>query len=73
MTFIDEVREELESARKKHPPINSLHEGYAVILEEMDEFKAEVWKRASARDLKNCYIELKQIAAMCARTAEDCL
>lgn len=73
MTFLEEVAEELKVARTKHTPIASLHEGYAVILEEMDEFKEEVWKRLSKRDRENMWLELKQIAAMCARTAEDCL
>ena len=52
-------------------PLNSAHEAYAVILEELDEFKAEVWKKASRRDLAAMRQELLQVAAMCARTVEN--
>jgi len=34
---IDEVAAELAKARATHAPMNSHHEGYAVILEELDE------------------------------------
>lgn len=34
---LDEVEHELERARATHAPMNSHHEGYAVILEELDE------------------------------------
>lgn len=33
------VAEELEAANKAHPPFHSLHEGFAVLLEEFDETK----------------------------------
>ena len=67
------VAQELADAREGHARINSLHEGFAVILEEVDEFKAEVWKKRSKRDLNNVLIELVQIGAMAQRVAEDCL
>lgn len=72
--FAEAVREELDRARTKHGhrPINSVHEGYAVILEELEEFWAEVMKKAKDRDRRNMAKELAQIAAMCQRTAEDC-
>lgn len=66
------VRRELASAREGHNPINSLHEGYAVILEEMDEVWDEIKKKRSQRDPAKLLAELVQIAAMCQRTAEDC-
>lgn len=72
--FFDElVAKELASAREQHPPINSLHKGFAVIMEEFDEFKAEVWKRSSARQPHEVLRELVQLAAMCQRVAEDVL
>lgn len=44
-----EVAQELDSARIKHAPMVSPHEGYAVILEELDELWDEVKKwRGSA-------------------------
>lgn len=67
------VRCELDRARANHKPINSAHEGYAVILEELDEFWDEVKKKRELRDGRRMYEELVQIAAMAQRTAEDVL
>lgn len=69
--FQSNVRDEIARARFKHKSINSAHEGYAVILEEIDEFWEEVKKKREHRDKKNMYKELVQIAAMAQRTAED--
>jgi hypothetical protein len=71
--FLDCVTEELERARDGHPPINSAHEGYSVILEELDEFWDEVKRKRSERDPEAMWSELVQVAAMAARTAEDVL
>jgi hypothetical protein len=49
-TFLRQVEQEVNRARRKHPPLHSLHEAYAVLLEEVDEFKAQVWQQAAARD-----------------------
>lgn len=65
------VAMELDSARAKHPPQKSLHEGYAVLLEEVDEFWAEVKKKSSERSASRLLEELIQVAAMAVRTAED--
>jgi hypothetical protein len=72
-SFFQAAQQELERACMKHPPLHSLHEAYAVILEEVEEFKAEVWKQTRDRDSLAIHDELVQIAAMCARTAQDCL
>jgi hypothetical protein len=69
--FLKLVEEELNKARGQHAPLNSAHEAYAVILEELDEFKLEVWKKRALRDRTNMLKELVQVAAMCARTVED--
>lgn len=71
MSFLEMVAEELAKAQSQHAPLNSAHEAYAVILEELDEFKAEVWKKREKRDRANMLKELVQVAAMCARTAQD--
>lgn len=71
MNFIEMQRLELESARIKHFPINSSHEGYSVILEELEEFWEEVRKKRSERSRDKMVAELVQIAAMAQRTAED--
>ena len=66
------VKNELERARGKHPGTqHSLHEGYAVILEEVDEFWDIV--KSQRPDPVDAIEELVQIAAMCQRTAEDLL
>ncbi len=69
--FLNAVANELERSRQMHPPITSAHEAYAVMLEELDEFKAEVWKKSSERDPAAMRDELIQLAAMCAKTAID--
>lgn len=72
--FFDEARDELVRARSKHPGKQaSLHEGYAVLLEEVDELWDEVKKKTEDRDFKEVRAELLQIAAMAARMAEDLL
>jgi len=67
--FFDEARRELCHARKKFGPVHNAHEGYAVILEEVRELEAEVFRRD--KDLPALRDELVQIAAMCGRLAED--
>jgi hypothetical protein len=51
--------------------MNSAHEAWAVILEELEEFRLEVFKRRERRDCKAMLQELIQTAAMCQRAAED--
>ena len=43
------------------------------MLEEVEEFKAEVWKQTHARDEQAIRAELVQIVAICARMVQDCL
>lgn len=69
--FLQDAYQELKRAESEHAPINSLHEGYSVILEELDEFWVEVKKRAENRSARNTYMELVQVAAMAARTAKN--
>lgn len=69
--FLEAVDHEAIRATQKHPPMNSHHEAYAVILEELDEYKAEVWKQTKARDRENMRTELIQLAAMALRAAVD--
>ena len=70
--FCTDVANELYRAREKHEPINSLHEGYAVLLEELD----ELWEHVRRKNTdhagnRDAYRELVQIAAMAQRVAED--
>ena len=72
-SFAARVAVELATAREYHDPINSLHEGYAVILEEVDELWEQVRAKRAARSPERILEELVQIAAMVQRTAEDVL
>lgn len=63
---------ELARARSKHADLHSLHEGYSVLLEEVDEPWEEVKKRRERRSKKALRMELVQIAAIAQRMAEDC-
>lgn len=71
LRVLGEVAAELAHARSNHAPLNSAHEAYAVILEELDEFKIEVWKKTRARDRAAMRAELIQLAAMAVRAIED--
>ena len=68
----DELRAEVVRAENKHAPMSSAHEGYAVILEEMDELKEEVWKGGRIpRDWEAMRKEAIEVAAMCLRLVRD--
>lgn len=67
--FCADVENELDRARAKHPVISSHHQGYGIILEELDEYWDEV--KRNAKDVEIIYSELVQIAAMAQRIAED--
>jgi|GEM_PF-1793483 len=64
---IQDVLIEFHLASSKHAPMNSAHEAYSVILEEVEEFWDEVKKKRSERSLPNMRSELIQIAAMAVR------
>ena len=59
------IEEEYNNSLKKFPLFNSPHEGYAVILEELDELWNEVKKKQFNK--VNSSEECIQIAAMCAK------
>jgi hypothetical protein len=63
---------EVKRAMSKHPPMHSLHEAFAVILEEVEEFKSHVWMKQGARSTEDVYTELVHIAAMVTRCVADC-
>ena len=65
------VLEELQKARTTYPEFNSAHEGFAVLLEEVDELWDEVKKKPSQRDLRAMREEATQVAAMALRFLED--
>lgn len=59
-----EAAEEVVRARTLHTPMNSAHEGFAVLNEEFDELKAHVWMKQKKRDLPAMRKEAIQVAAM---------
>lgn len=63
------VVDELYEAQRTHKSMNSLHEGYAVLLEEVDEFWDWVKKKDRKRDFNEILKELIQISAMAQRVA----
>jgi len=63
MDFVGEMLKELDRA-KKHGKFHSLHEAYAVILEEVDELWEIVRRKREDRDSAALRQELIQIAAM---------
>jgi hypothetical protein len=69
--FLRDLIQELLSAEAQHAPLNSLHEAWAVIYEELDELWEEVRKKRVARQAARIRTELLQIAAMAWRAARD--
>jgi molybdopterin biosynthesis enzyme len=61
---LNAVLAELEHAQLKFPSFNSAHEGYAVLLEEVDELWEEVKRRPSSDRDQRMKEETIQIAAM---------
>lgn len=59
----------LEKALAKHPSMNSPHEGYAVILEELEELWEEI--KAQRFDMDKARKEAAQVAAMGIRFLMD--
>jgi hypothetical protein len=68
----DLVVNELLRAKQNHPrPFSSFHEGFAVILEEVDELKKEVWESKAGTDPSRMREEAIQVAAMAMRFIEE--
>ena len=62
-----EVMIELRAACNEHRRFASAHEGWAVILEELDELKEQVWLRREYRDKRRMHEEAVHVAAMALR------
>ena len=61
------VGAELDRATSKFGPFNSAHEGYAVILEELD----EAWDEIKRNNQEAATREMVQVAAMALRFLVD--
>lgn len=71
--LLKEVEMELTKAVGTYPAINNVHEGYAIIREELDEFWDVCKLKPNQRSRAALQNELIQVAAMAIRTAGDCL
>ncbi len=72
-SILDEIYSEWEAARSKFAPFNSSHEGFAVLHEEFDELKAEVWSNEKKNPQRAVQMraEAIQVAAMALRFITD--
>ncbi len=61
---LTDVELELVDAFAAYGPFNSVHEGYGIILEELDELWDEIKKKIATRDPQAMYNEAIQVAAM---------
>jgi NTP pyrophosphatase (non-canonical NTP hydrolase) len=69
--IVEEARAEVAQASENWPAWNSAHEGFAILLEEVDELKAHVWTKQKNRDVAAMRKEAIQVAAMAMRFAHD--
>lgn len=70
--LVHDTLEELMRATSRFGPFNSAHEGYAVLLEEVD----ELWDHVKMKQSKRCPHDMRaeaiQTAAMAIRFGTDC-
>ena len=67
--WIDQILAEYNCATQKFGKFNSAHEGYAVLLEEVDELWDEIKKKDA--DYRSMQDEARQVAAMALRFLVD--
>jgi hypothetical protein len=67
-----DVIDECESAMRRNNAFNSAHEGYAVLLGEVDELWDHVKEKARRRDVRAMRHEAVQVGAMALRFIIDC-
>lgn len=71
MDLAHEAFFEARRAADLFAPFNSAHEGYAIILEELEELKDWVFMKQSKRDPNEMKKEAIQLAAMALRFVHD--
>lgn len=65
------IGQEVMRARAKFKPFNSAHEGYAVLMEEVDELWDEVKHKRPERNVPRLREEAIQVGAMAVRFMTD--
>lgn len=70
----EQILDELMSARHRFPPFNTAHEGYAVILEEVEELWEEIKdnKRPDSKRIPAMRKEAIQVGAMIVAFIKEC-
>ena len=63
-SILSKIEDECYKGIEQHGEFNSLHEGWAVLYEEVDELWEEVRKKKAFRSAENIKTECIQIAAM---------
>lgn len=71
LQLLREISDEADRADAEHGSYNSAHEGYAVLIEEVDELWDEVRKKDLHRSKERMREECIQIAAVAMRFARD--
>lgn len=66
-----EVFEEVQSATELYPPMHTAHEGWALLLEEVDELWDYVKAKPKYRDVTAMRKEAVQVTAMAIRFIHD--
>lgn len=67
----EDAQKEIARAIELWPPFSSAHEGFAILLEEVDELKAHVWTNQRRRNLSEMRKEAIQVATMALRFAAE--
>lgn len=71
---LDQIAAEYLRASTFFPAFTNAHEGYAVLLEEVDElWDAVKLNQSNSERVKQIHIEAKQVAAMAMRIMVDCV
>lgn len=68
---VADILSEVLRATGKYPPFHTCHEGFAVLLEEVDELWDQVKIKQGRRDIDKLYSEAIQVAAMAVRFAHE--